>query len=59
MSKKKNNNLTQLAVCAMLIALATVLGMIKIFNLPAGGSITLFRLHTGFRLDGTVRSYGQ
>ena len=44
MSKKRNNNLTQLAVCAMLIALATVLGMIKIFNLPAGGSITLFSM---------------
>ena len=44
MSKKRNNNLTQLAVCAMLIALATVLGMIKLFNLPAGGSITLFSM---------------
>lgn len=44
MSKKRNNNLTQLAVCAMLIALATVLGMVKLFNLPAGGSITLFSM---------------
>ncbi len=44
MTKKRNNKLTQLAVCAMLIALATVLGMIKLFNLPAGGSITLFSM---------------
>lgn len=44
MSKKRNNNLFQLALCAILIALATVLGMVKLFHLPAGGAITLFSM---------------
>lgn len=44
MSKQKNNNLFQLALCAVLIALATVLGMVKVFSLPAGGAITLFSM---------------
>lgn len=44
MQTKRKNNLTQLAVCAMLIALATVLGMIPLFSLPAGGAITPFSM---------------
>ena len=40
----KNTNLQQLVLCAILIALAYVLGLIKIFNLPFGGSITLFSM---------------
>lgn len=43
MSEKKKN-VNQLVLCAMLIALATVLGMIKLLHLPYGGSITLFSM---------------
>ena len=41
---KERNNLSQLTLCALLVALATVLGMIKFFDLPFGGSITLFSM---------------
>lgn len=44
MSKKKNNNLFQLALCAVLIALAAALGMVEVFHLPQGGGITLFSM---------------
>ncbi|WP_101698257.1 energy-coupled thiamine transporter ThiT [Clostridium minihomine] len=37
---KKNSTVT-LVECALMIALATVLSMLKIFELPQGGSITL------------------
>ena len=45
MSNKTNNrkNLYQLVLCAVLIALATALGMVKLFHLPFGGSITPFQ----------------
>ena len=41
---KQRKNLYQLVLCAVLIALATVLGMIKFLNLPYGGSITLMSM---------------
>ena len=46
MSNKTNNrkNLYQLVLCSVLIALATALGMVKLFHLPFGGSITLFSM---------------
>lgn len=39
-----NGNTRKLAVCAMCIALSTVTGMIRLFSLPNGGSITLFSM---------------
>ncbi len=41
---KQSKSLHQLVLCAVLIALATVLGMIKFLNLPYGGSITLMSM---------------
>ena len=41
---KQRKNLYQLVLCAVLIALATVLGMIKFLNLPYGGSSTLMSM---------------
>ncbi|MCQ2609897.1 MAG: energy-coupled thiamine transporter ThiT, partial [Lachnospiraceae bacterium] len=38
------NNVKNLSVCAMLIALSLVCSKIKIFSLPLGGSITLFSM---------------
>jgi thiamine transporter len=43
-SSTASKSLTQLVLCAILIGLATVLGMFKIFHLPLGGSITMFSL---------------
>lgn len=37
----KKNNTVILVECALMIALSTVLSMIKVFELPQGGSITL------------------
>ena len=44
---QKRNNVKELTVCAILVALATALGMIKLLHLPYGGSITLFSMLTG------------
>lgn len=41
---KERKNLSQLVLCALLIALATGLGMIKLLHLPFGGSITLLSM---------------
>ena len=41
---KQNNNLKSLVLCAILVALAAVLGMIKLLHLPYGGSITLLSM---------------
>lgn len=41
---KERSNLSKLTLCAVLIALATALGMIKLFHLPSGGSITLLSM---------------
>ena len=41
---KRNNNLKSLVLCAILVALAAALGMIKILHLPYGGSITLLSM---------------
>lgn len=40
----KNNKVLMLTETALLIALATVLSMVKIFELPYGGSITAFSM---------------
>lgn len=37
----KNSKILVLVECAMMIAMATVLSMIKIFTLPQGGAVTL------------------
>lgn len=44
---KQNTNLKSLALCSVLVALAAVLGMVKLFHLPYGGSITLFSMLAG------------
>lgn len=44
---KKKNNLKELALCSVLVGLAALLGMIKLFHLPYGGSITLFSMLAG------------
>ncbi|MBQ9624509.1 MAG: energy-coupled thiamine transporter ThiT [Clostridia bacterium] len=43
-SKEKKLGTKQLAFCAVAIALAVVASMIKFFELPFGGSITLFSM---------------
>lgn len=42
--KAANKSVRCLALCALLIALSFVLGMIKIIPMPYGGSITLFSM---------------
>lgn len=37
-------NLSQLVLCAVLVGLAAALGMVKLFHLPFGGSITLLSM---------------
>lgn len=44
MVKMKKNNTYKLAVCAVMIALGTVLSLIKIFKMPFGGSVTLLSM---------------
>ena len=39
---KTNENTVRLTVCAIMIAMSTVLSFIKISHLPFGGSVTLF-----------------
>ncbi len=41
---KKKTDVRALTVSALMIALATVLGQIKIFEMPQGGSVTLFSI---------------
>lgn len=43
-STRKKLSVKQLAFCAMAIALGTVLSMIKVFEFPMGGSITLLSM---------------
>lgn len=40
----KKTNLKKLTICAVLVALATVLSAIKLYHLPLGGSITLLSM---------------
>ena len=42
--KDKKTDVRALTVSALMIALATVLGQIKVFSMPQGGSVTLFSL---------------
>ena len=44
MRKIKNNKVEKLVTGAILIALATVLSMIKVYKLPLGGSVTLLSM---------------
>ena len=39
-----NKNTKKIVTCGVLIALATVLSFIKVYELPYGGSITLFSM---------------
>jgi len=43
-NRKNRQNLRILVECAVMIALATVLSMIKIWEAPLGGSVTLFSM---------------
>lgn len=43
-SNRKKLSVRQLSLCAMAIALGTVLSMIKVFKFPTGGSITLLSM---------------
>ncbi|MBR4888408.1 MAG: energy-coupled thiamine transporter ThiT, partial [Clostridia bacterium] len=40
----KDTKIQKLAVSAVMLALATVLSMIKVYQLPLGGSITLLSM---------------
>ena len=42
--KEKKTDVRALTVSALMIALATVLGMIKLFEMPQGGSVTLLSI---------------
>ena len=47
MGNKKTStkqNTLKLTVCAIMVALATVLSFVKVFDMPYGGSITLFSM---------------
>ena len=44
MENKKSSKLQTLCTCALLIALATALSLIKIWNMPWGGSVTLLSM---------------
>ena len=41
MNTNRKTNVQRLAVCAVMVALATVLSLIKIWKMPFGGSVTL------------------
>ena len=41
---KRNSNIKRLCVSAIMISLATVLSLIKVYTLPLGGSITLLSM---------------
>ena len=43
-TQNSKRNLYSLVLCAILIALSFVLGMVKIIPMPYGGSITLFSM---------------
>lgn len=40
----QNNRTKKMVLCALLIALSVILGEIKLFHMPFGGSITLFSM---------------
>ena len=42
--KDKKTDITALTISALMIALATVLGQIKVFEMPQGGAVTLFSI---------------
>lgn len=42
--REKKTDVRALTISALMIALATVLGQIKIFSMPQGGSVTLFSI---------------
>lgn len=44
MIKMKKNNTYKLAACAIMVALGTVLSLVKIFKMPFGGSVTLLSM---------------
>lgn len=40
----KNKKIQRLCVCAVMIALSTALSMVKVYNMPWGGSVTLLSM---------------
>ena len=44
MIMKRNETLKRLCECAMLVALATVLSFVKLYEAPLGGAVTLFSM---------------
>ncbi|MBQ8576745.1 MAG: energy-coupled thiamine transporter ThiT [Clostridia bacterium] len=44
MTDKKRTNLRALIECAIMVALSTVLSLIKVYELPLGGSVTLLSM---------------
>ena len=44
MQTTKRKNVYKLTLCAVFVALASVLSLIKIYKLPLGGSVTLFSM---------------
>jgi thiamine transporter len=42
--REKKTDVRALTISALMIALATVLGQIKVFSMPQGGSVTLFSI---------------
>ena len=40
----KQKNLKKMTLCALFVALATVLSFIKVYQLPLGGAITLLSM---------------
>ncbi len=41
---KKNSNTYKLAVCAIMVALGAVLSLVKVVQMPFGGSVTLLSM---------------
>lgn len=41
---KRRNNLVRLAECSVMLALAVVLSMVKVWEMPMGGSVTLLSM---------------
>lgn len=43
-TKKRQSNLIVLAECAVMLALAIILSLIRIYKMPMGGSVTMFSM---------------
>ena len=45
---KKNSNTYKLAVCAIMVALGAVLSLVKVVQMPFGGSVTLLSMPVSY-----------